>query len=135
MCLQSDTIKFCTCTRGSYKKLPHYWLLYRFWPGENDTHTVGSVMLPYENLTENDIQNQSILELRLNEYDAFDKAIQFQERDKLEVVINNLSEDESLTKKYHYIYEKKKWKTESFSDPFELMNDYKRVKRGLLKID
>jgi hypothetical protein len=29
MCEITDQIKFCTCVKGDYPKLSHYWLYYR----------------------------------------------------------------------------------------------------------
>ena len=122
MCIVSDKIKFCTCVTGSYEDLPHYWLLYRF-NKQKDLQCMGMASLLMELRQENYILNAQTLGNRLNEDDAFDKAIDFKPNDQLEIVINNLSEDECEQMTFYFRFKKGKWVDEEH-DVFELMNRY-----------
>ena len=94
MCIVSDKIKFCTCEFGSYDELPHYWLLYRY--NKNKLWIVeGSADMPIGYLTNSPYAlNVETFIKRLNEPDAFDKPIKFKSKDRIEIVLNNLSENE-----------------------------------------
>ena len=130
MCIVSDKIKFCTCVTGSYEDLPHYWLLYRF-NKRKDLQCMGATKLL--DLTQgNYTLNAQTIGNRLNEADAFDKVIDFKPNDQLEIVINNLSEDESERITFCYRFKKGKWVDEEH-DVFELMSRYDEFAFGNLE--
>jgi len=128
MCVVSDKIKFCTCLTGSYEELPHYWLLYRF-NKEKDLQCMGMPVMPLDFLQINYKLNAQTIGNRLNEGDAFDKAIVFKPKDQLEIVINNLSVDDRERMTFCFRYKKGKWVHEEY-DVFELMNRYDELAFG-----
>jgi hypothetical protein len=129
MCIVSDKIKFCTCEVGSFDELPHYWLLYRF--NKNKLWIVeGLAEMPAEYLINSPYAlNVETFIKRLNEPDAFDKPIKFKSKDRIEIVLNNLSENESDRMTFCFEYRKQIW-SEIKYDGFELMNEYDEVEFG-----
>jgi len=128
MCLVSDKVKFCTCVTGSFKKLPNYWVLYRFDKQKNLMY-LGEPLIPYDFLQSNYKLNGEILAKRLNELDAFDKEIEFKPNDQLEIVINNLTQDEKRRITYGFEYKNGKWVEGEF-DTFESMNGFNVFAHG-----
>jgi hypothetical protein len=128
MCIVSDKIKFCTCVSGSYEELPHYWLLYRF-NKQKDLMCIGMTVMPLDFMQLNYSFNKDTVATRLNEIDAFDKAIEFKPKDQLEIVINNLSENEIERMTFCFKYKNGKWVPEEY-DAFELMNRYDELAFG-----
>lgn len=128
MCIVSDKIKFCTCVNGSIEELPHYWLLYRF-NSDKNIECMGMPVMPFDFLQPNYNLNVQTMGNRLNEADAFDKAIEFKPKDQLEIVINNLSEDATERMTFCFRYKKGKWIEEEY-DVFELMNRYDELAFG-----
>lgn len=116
---------------GSYEELPHYWLLYRF-NNEKNIECMGMPVMPFDFLQVNYTLNAETVGNRLNEVDAFDKAIEFKSKDQLEIVINNLSEDEMDRMTFCFRYKKGKWIEEEY-DVFELMNRYDELAFGNFK--
>ncbi len=131
MCIISDKIKFCTCTNQSAEKLKHYWILYRFTKEKNEM-CVGEPMMPTYMSDMNFEENQSALEKRLNEPDAFDVPIIFQSKDQLEIVINNNNSSFSGIFTFTFEFKKNKWVAIE-TDPFYLMNHYNEKKSGKIK--
>ena len=76
--------------------------------------------------------NQQTLEVRLNESDAFDKIIEFKPKDRLEIVLNNLSKNDLERMKFFFEFKKGKWVSAEF-DLFELMNQYDELAFGKFK--
>jgi hypothetical protein len=129
MCIVSDKIKFCTCEVVSYDELPHYWLLYRF--NKNKLWIVeGSADMPIGYLIDSQYaRNLETFIKRLNEPDAFDKPIKFKSKDRIEIVLNNLSENENDRMTFCFEYRKGAWLDNPY-DGFELMNEYDEVEFG-----
>lgn len=127
MCLVSDKIKFCTCVNDPIDDLDNYWVLYRF-NKKKDLLLMGMPVMKYYLHKEDYKLNVQTLSARLNESDAFDKLIEFKEKDQLEIVFNNLSENERMT--YNFQYKKCKWKLEEDIDDFELANHYDELSFG-----
>lgn len=127
MCIISDKIKFCTCSVGSYEKLPHYWILYQY-NQQKDLQVIGEALIPYHLFQPNFQLNQNTLASRLNEQDAFDIDIAFKPKDKIEIVINNLL---SIEKRmiFCFQFEKGKWVVVEY-DFFEIMNKYDELSFG-----
>jgi hypothetical protein len=131
MCNISNKIKLCSCTNRSVNKLDHYWILHRFNEAK-DIIIIGEPIMPYEMPNPNYGINAATLTTRLNDNDAFDIAIKFEEKDQLEIVFNQLAKDPSKTLIYYFKYTNGKWFEED-TDPFDLMNHYDEFKFGKLK--
>ena len=131
MCNISNKIKLCSCTNRSVNKLDHYWILHRF-NEARDIIIIGEPIMPYEMSNPNYGINVATLKTRLNDNDAFDIAIKFEEKDQLEIVFNHLIKDPSKTFTYYFKYTNGKWFEED-NDPFDLMNHYDELKFGKLK--
>jgi hypothetical protein len=130
MCIISDKIKFCTCAKSSVEKLKHYWILYRYAKGKEEL-CMGMPMMPTSMRDLSFEENQSTLLNRLNEADAFDTPLKFNEKDLLEIVINNtLDFDATFT--YSFKFKKGKWVAEE-TDPFEVMNHFNEEESGKIK--
>ncbi len=89
---------------------------------------MGMPIMPYDLLQPNFQLNKHTLANRLNEPDAFDKAISFRAKDQLEIVINNLLDD-TRRMVFCFRYKKGKWLEEEY-DPFDLMNHYEELAFG-----
>lgn len=128
MCEITDQIKFCTCVKGHYSKLPHYWLYYRV--GEmKEELCMGDARTPFEYFVSDYKANEIKLANRLNESDAFDIPIKPKAGDRMEIVIKNLkSFDERVV--YSFRFKKRKWTIDEF-DPFESLNHHiKNLAKG-----
>lgn len=128
MCIVSDKIKFCTCEVESYDELPHYWLFYRY-NKNKEWYVVGSTQMPADFLKPNYTLNVKTFIKRLNEPDAFDKPIKFKSKDRIEIVLNNLSENESDRTTFCFEYKKRLWSEIEYNF-FELRNEYDEVVFG-----
>ncbi len=128
MCVISDSIKFCTCANGSIRSMDCYWILYTIGnPKEN--WIIGEPMMPLRLLESDYESNRLTLLKRLNEPDAFDKALDLQINDKLHIVFNNLSKVKQPIV-YAYQYNNSKWVEDEY-DWFELENyHHKKVAKG-----
>ena len=130
MCLVSDKIKFCTCLSGSVDKLQHYWLLYRY-DKTKGMFVVGLPAMPFHLLQPSYELNKIMLVKRLNEKDAFDFEITFQDKDQLEIVFYN-NEDDIKRMVFCFKYSKDKWKSIEY-DCFDLMNRFNETRFGKCK--
>jgi hypothetical protein len=128
MCIVSDKIKFCTCEIESYDELPHYWLLYRY-NKNKEWYILGSTQMPADFLKANYTLNVETFIKRLNEPDAFDKPIKFKSKDRIEIVLNNLSENEKDQMTFCFEYKKRQW-SEIQYDFFELRNEFDEMEFG-----
>lgn len=90
---------------------------------------MGMPVMPLDFLQINYKLNAQTIGNRLNEGDAFDKAIVFKPKDQLEIVINNLSVDDRERMTFCFRYKKGKWVHEEY-DVFELMNRYDELAFG-----
>ncbi|MFT5251128.1 MAG: hypothetical protein ACI87N_000099 [Flavobacteriales bacterium] len=130
MCIISDKIKFCTCAKGPFAKLKHYWILHRYTKEKRELY-MGLPLLPTDMIDLDFVENQSALLKRLNESDAFDIPIVFKPKDLLEIVINNTPDfHEAFT--YSFKYNKGKWMTHETS-PFDLMSHFDEEQFGKIK--
>lgn len=129
MCIVSDKIKFCSCTKRSVHELDNYWLLYRFNKDKNDI-LIGEPILP-ASLTDNHYEVNCItLASRLHEADAFDMPVNFKDKDQFTIVFNNLFDEKRSV--YHFKFTKGKWVSIEV-DPFELMGRYDEDAFGKLQ--
>jgi hypothetical protein len=133
MCEITDQIKFCTCVKGHYSKLPHYWLYYRV--GEmKEELCMGDARTPFEYFVSDFRANQIKLANRLNESDAFDIPIKPKAGDRMEIVINNLKSYEERVV-YSFRYKNRQWIIDEY-DPFESLNQHiKKLAKGDVRFD
>lgn len=107
MCEISDKLKFCTCNKSSVSELKNYWILRRV-NKIKDNFIIGEPNMPY-GITEDYETNLDIILKRLNEPEAFDFFIKFQDDDHLEVCLNNFDNDQLKKMKYYFAYLNGKW--------------------------
>jgi hypothetical protein len=100
--------------------------------GDRHEQTLGEPILPTSFRDVNFEAHESLLELRLNEADAFDQPMKFKNKDFMEIVINNQASEIGERYTYGFEYMNGKWQAAEY-DPFELMNRFKEVKFG--KVD
>lgn len=130
MCAISDKIKFCTCVKGHYSKLPHYWLYYRVGEKKNSI-MMGIAIMPHYLNRPDYIENQFKLEGRLNDSDAFDFVIQPMKGDRFEIVLDNLTKQRV---EYHFIYDNN-WEMQDY-DYFEVTNHHiKKIAKGPIRFE
>ncbi|MFN8284543.1 MAG: hypothetical protein U0U67_15075 [Chitinophagales bacterium] len=131
MCTVSNKIKFCSCSVNDVTELNNYWILHRKVNGKK-TIMIGEFFdNSYIHFTEFKTNNK-ILCNRLNEADAFDKLILFNESDNLEVVLNNTDFDGQKRSVYCFVFKKSIWKSTGF-DPFELTNKFNEINFGIFE--
>ncbi|MFD3393402.1 hypothetical protein U0R10_02095 [Aquirufa sp. OSTEICH-129V] len=99
--------------------MPHYWLLYRVGK-KYPFPVVGEAMIPFDYVLTDYTSNKQILETRLQETDVFDVDLQIRERDKLEIVMHNLSDYHARTI-YTFRFEHGRWVSVSY-DSFERLH-------------
>jgi hypothetical protein len=126
MCKVSNKVKFCTCEGRTYKNLEHYWVLHRYDESKTMAY-VGETLLPHGLNTPNYNINTATFLARLNETDAFDRLIAFEDNDQLEIVINNLDHTQKMA--FGFEYKNKKWST-TFPDSLNLANFYDNITFG-----
>jgi hypothetical protein len=119
MCEITDQIKFCTCVKGHYSKLPHYWLYYRFGK-KKENILMGTAIIPSYLSLPVYIENQFKLLGRLNNPDAFDVEIHPKDGDRREIVLNNLEKSRA---EFHFVFQDSSWDCENH-DPFESLNHH-----------
>jgi hypothetical protein len=126
MCIPSENIKFCTCPNSkNITDLPHYWILHRRMEENEFFDFQGELELPKKD--ENRETNEMKILNCLNSGNSFDQEIDFQDEDRLQVVVS----DSSLEKKfsYYFAYKNGKWDL-SCEGGFELVNEFESVKEG-----
>lgn len=115
MCKNIDEITFCTCPDFNFNELKNYWVLYRFEKGKED-YIIGETMLPVQDVkTFQPIENQIVS--ALNSRQVFDKAIEFQDHDKLAVYLTQDQSKESFC--FSFLFTESIWKSIKYC-PFEL---------------
>jgi hypothetical protein len=131
MCILSDKIKFCTCPSDmNVEELPQYWVLNRYNPAKQ-TVVIGSAMLPTSLRDLSFNENRSLILTALNSGVAFDKEIEFQPKDCLEVVLSN-QPSSAETFVYMFEFKNKKWVPVE-KDVFKLQNESDEVLKGYFK--
>ena len=132
MCVISDSIKFCTCISGSIKSLDSYWIIYRLGKVK-EFMVLGMPVMPQGWGDENYEYNRFVILERLNQPDAFDKALDLKNNDKLHIVFNSLSNTKEEVI-YAYKYKKNKWVGDEY-DCFELENhNHKQIEKGRIEL-
>ncbi|MFV8392817.1 hypothetical protein [Flavobacterium sp. LB2P6] len=120
MCIVSNKIKFCSCATNNVQKLKHYWVWHQYNKDKN-IMIVGEVFLTFDEYDPDYKSNQNTILKRLTKEDAFDKKLEFKNKDVIEIVLNNNSEKDSRT--YCFQFKNNTWKKKKY-DPFELESKY-----------
>ena len=132
MCVISNKIKLCTCaeTNIDIYEFNHYWVLYRY----NDQKYVvieGQAILPCDMFVhKNYEENQLTISKALAEKSIFDKDIRYKEKDRLEIVINNNSDNIEEIMEFDFIYSSGTWQSITDYDPFYRANNYDEIASG-----
>ena len=139
MCKSLQHIKLCTCIDDSIsiESLDNYWILYRY-NVDKKIFVLGEVKLPIFPDNNEIINNEEgrinelILEW-LNEGSIFDKDIEYQDCDRLHIIIK-LS-DLADKVKYEYEFIDDEWFTadKDPTDPFYIENNYDEYSKGRVK--
>lgn len=134
MCIISSKIKFCSCVDENIQvdELNHYWVLNRYNKRKN-SFTIGEIKLPYSSVEIDFNENLNIITNALEEQNTFDKKINFKEKDVLQIVLNNSSENHEEILEFEFEYKSGKWQRRIDEDPFYLMNNFDEVHSGEIK--
>jgi len=134
MCLISDKIKFCTCLDDTIEieELNHYWVLNRF-NYHKDIHSIGTVMPPFNKFSKSYLNNQLNLSNALLIKESFDKQINFEENDRLQITLNNKSDNYEDVMKFDFEYKSGKWHSVDEDDPFYVMDHFDEIYSGEIK--
>ena len=133
MCTVSEKLKLCTCKTENVERLKHYWTLKR--PTEKTHFVVGEMILPANIGETADKINQNTILKQLNKGNCFDKELQHQENDILELHFTcKVDPEKDLTLNFYgdflayaFKFKKGKWKKDYY-DPFEI--DFAEVQKG-----
>lgn len=88
---------------------------------------VGEVYLSFDEFDPNYKSNQNTILNRLAETDAFDKELEFKNKDVLEIVLNNHTEIDRRT--YCFQFKNDTWKKKKYY-PFELESEFDEKENG-----
>lgn len=129
MCQVSEKIKFCSCATKNPRNLKYYWVWHQYNKDKNEM-IVGQFFIPDFSInTNNEINKKAILN-RLSEKDAFDKILDFKNKDILEIVLNNDKNNQPIT--YCFQFKNGIWKNKEYC-PFELCNEFDEKEKGKIK--
>jgi len=136
MCKSPQHIKLCTCIDDSIniESLDNYWILYRY-NIVKEIFVLGEVKLPTFPDNNEIINNEEgrinelILE-RLNEGSIFDKDIEYQDCDRLHIIIKLPDESDKSTYEYEFIEDEWCTADKDPTDPFYVENNYDEVSKG-----
>lgn len=129
MCEVSEKIKFCSCTTTNPRNLKHYWVWHQYNKDKNEM-IVGLFFMPDFSIDKNKNYNKKTILKRLSEVDAFDKVLDFKNKDVLEIVLNNNPKSNTIT--YCFQFKNGTWKNKEQA-PFELMNEFDEKEKGKIK--
>lgn len=130
MCKVTNKIKFCTCVAETtdIEELNHYWVLHRYNQHKN-MNVMGIPAFPNNVHPMFEINETRLLDT-LNNKKPFDKNMELAKGDRLEVVLCNNSNKDSLY--YNFKYTGKTWQSIT-ADAFNLMNNFDEIKGGVIK--
>ncbi|HAP69436.1 MAG TPA: hypothetical protein DCR04_06880 [Flavobacteriales bacterium] len=129
MCKVSEKIKFCTCGDiQNIEELDDYWILHRFNKDKDEDDIMIGMLAPPTVFRDSNFEfNENAILERLNTGEAFDKPMNLEKRDRLEVVINMNDDDGSFS--YNFQFYGRKWKAVK-EDVLGLLERYDQNKRG-----
>lgn len=92
---------------------------------------VGEIMLPDFIVNPDFAKNKKILSNRLNEIDAFDTALEFKNKDLLEIVIDHKI-PHTYRSTYLFEFKKDSWRSVKY-DPFRIAAHHDEANSGKIK--
>ncbi len=130
MCKISDHIKLCSCVdeNTDLEELKHYWVLNRY-NKHKKLEFIGEVQIPYDEFLPNYYENRIKISKALTKANCFDKPITFNEKDRLQIVVNNTNE----AMVFEYEYSSEAWQIIEDKDPLYLLNHFDEAASGELK--
>lgn len=129
MCQVSEKIKFCSCATTNPRNLKHYWVWHQY-NKDKSIMIVGEIFMPDFIIDKNfKINNKTILN-RLSETDAFDKILDFKNKDVLEIVLHNKQISYPIT--YCFQFKNGTWRNKKYC-PFELESKFDEKEKGKIK--
>lgn len=129
MCQVSEKIKFCSCATKNAHNLKHYWVWHQY-NKEKNLMIVGEVYLPNFIVDTHKKINKTTILNRLTETEAFDKVLEFKNKDILQIVLNNAPKNDTLT--YCFQFKNGTWKSIEYCY-FSLVNNFDEKEHGKLK--
>lgn len=129
MCQVSDKIKFCSCATTNPRNLKYYWVWHQYNKDKN-VMIVGEVFLPDYKSDKNKSYNKKTILKRLSEADAFDRVLDFKNKDVLEIALNNEQNSNLIT--YCFQFKNGAWRNKEYH-PFELESEYDEKEKGKIK--
>jgi len=129
MCKVSDKIKFCSCATTNVQRLKHYWVWHQY-NKDKSIIIYSEIFISFDEFDPKYKSNQNTILNRLSETDAFDKELDFKNKDVLEIVLNNHSEIDRRT--YYFQFKNGTWKKKKYH-PFELESEYDEKGIGKIK--
>ena len=131
MCQVYSDVTFCTCSDfeiDQVQSLKNYWVLYRF-NEALDLVIVGEIMFDDMFKKYNPNNLVELVLKKLNNNTLFDKSIDFEDKDRLQVLI----ELNQVNLKYGFEYEANSW-SEIEYDYFTWANSYEEKNGGEVKL-
>lgn len=131
MCQVYSDVVFCTCSvfdSDTIEKLDHHWILYRY-NEKLDLVIVGEIMFDDMFKKYNPNNLVELVLKKLNNNTLFDKSIDFEDKDRLQVLI----ELNQVNLKYGFEYEANSW-SEIEYDYFTWANSYEEKNGGEVKL-
>lgn len=114
-------------------KFNHYWILKRYNP--QIEHTLfGQIAKPYALVLTNRQDNQEVISKVLSETDAFDKPIRFKEKDRLQVVLHNHSENHMDVFKFKFEYTSGQWQIAQIDEHLYTRDQFYETDAGEIKV-
>jgi hypothetical protein len=134
MCVISNKIKFCTCVDAAIdiEELNHYWVLNRY-NEHKKLYSIGTVVPSIDEFNTNYMENQFNISNALSKEATCDKQISFKAKDRLEVVLNNNSENSDEVMTFEFEYKSGAWQSIDDDDPFYLLNHFDEINSGEIK--
>ena len=131
MCQVYADVTFCTCSdfdSDTIEKLNHHWILYRY-NEKLDVVIVGEIMFDDMFKKYNPNNLVELVLKKLNNNTLFDKSIDFEDKDRLQVSI----ELNQVNLNYGFEYEANSW-SEIEYDYFTWANSYEEKNGGEVKL-
>lgn len=130
MCLPTENIKFCTCDNAEISTISNYWKLHHSRP-KKGIHILGEVVMRFFK-DENYKITAHALEKRLNELDAFDKKIEFENGELLTIHLKSPFPNSENQENFCFKFRNGIWKEEQY-DYFDIANYYEEKTAGKIK--
>jgi hypothetical protein len=134
MCLVSNKLKLCTCSKDEAGTFENYWVFHRY-NGKNPIEgyeVMGSLIFDVSLKSPFHYRNKRSLLKRINEPDAIDIDLKPKEEDRLELVFNYIQPNPQPYF-YGFRFHNGKWVHKKF-EPFEWMRDHSEIKDGPIKL-